>query len=329
VGGKVNADSVNLITRNSCQTGNHVVHRTNGDREKQQGEVTLQIGHSPDPDDAFMWYPLTGIDGGEPFIDTGRYHFTADPLDIESLNQRAERSGDLEITAISVAQFPFVADQYVITACGASMGEGYGPKLVAREQLSLDDLRNGERRVAIPGERTSAYLAFRLMLGMGLPNCEVVAFESIIDRVAGGEFDAGLVIHEGQLTFEQSGLVLIRDLGAWWTGETGLPLPLGANTIRRDLDDLHGPGTLLEICRLLESSVRFAMAHREQGLDYALQFGRGLERGLADEFVTMYVNERTLDLGATGREAIERFLNAAADSGLVPAIAGEKIIVSE
>lgn len=287
---------------------------------------TLRLGHSPDPDDAFMWFPITGIAGAEPALDTGRFRFEAVQQDIETLNRRSDR-GELEVTAISVAQYPHVSDRYAFTSCGSSMGDGYGPRLVARANLPLESLRDGTATLAIPGRRTSAWLATGLMLGdASRVRATEVPFDQIIERVAAGEFDAGLVIHEGQLTFQNHGLVLLADLGAWWTSRTSLPLPLGGNVIRRDLEDRFGPGTLREVTATLLRSLNFALEHRDQAIDYALQYARGMDRALADQFVAMYVNKHTLDFGPTGREAVRRFLSEAEAAGLVPGSAGVDFI---
>ena len=278
----------------------------------------LRLGHSPDPDDAFMWFPITGIAGAPPALDTGRFRFQPVQQDIETLNRRSDRA-ELEITAISVAQYPHVSDRYTFTSCGSSMGDGYGPKLVAREPISLDAIRDGRATLAIPGRRTSAWLATGLMLGdASQVRATEVPFDQIIEAAAGGEFDAGLVIHEGQLTFQNHGLVLLADLGAWWTGRTGLPLPLGGNVIRRDLEAQYGPGTLGEVTATLLRSLQFALQHRQEAIDYALNYARGMDRALADRFVAMYVNTHTLDFGPTGREAVRRFLWEAREAGLVP-----------
>ncbi|MBL1218675.1 MAG: ABC transporter substrate-binding protein [Planctomycetes bacterium] len=299
----------------------------------------LRIGHSPDPDDAFMWFPLTGIEGEcGPLIDTGRFAFEAVALDIETLNQKAQQSAELEITAISTAQYPYIADRYALTSCGASMGSGYGPRLVARRDVLGDAVPESAAavsrwvggsdgrsiRLAIPGERTSAWLAMRLMMqaeariAPDAVTAEPVPFDEILPRVADGEFDAGLVIHEGQLTFEQYGLVLLQDMGQWWGAHSGTPLPLGANTIRLDLEAQHGPGTLREVTTTLSSSIAYALEHRDQAIDYALKFGRGLDRALAEQFVSMYVNKHTIDYGEQGREGVRRFLHEAAEAGLCP-----------
>ena len=279
----------------------------------------LRLGHSPDPDDAFMWFPLTGegTPDGRPLIDTGRFRFETVQQDIETLNRRS-LTGDLDITAVSVAQYPWIAERYAFTSCGSSMGDGYGPKVVAREPRPVEWLRSLEVRLAIPGRRTSAFLATAMMLGRPPANAVEAPFDEIIDRVASGGFDAGVVIHEGQLTFEARGLSLVADLGAWWTGKTKLPLPLGGNVIRRDLEERYGPGTLREVTATLLRSVRYAIEHRAEAIDYALRFARGLDRALADRFVAMYVNKHTLDFGPTGREAVRRFLAEAADANLVP-----------
>jgi len=304
----------------------HDHHPHDHDHNHHDRPPTLRIGHSPDPDDAFMWFPLTGIDGGPPLVDTGRFRFEAVQDDIESLNRRAEY-GDLEITAISIAQYPYVADAYALTGCGASLGEGYGPKIVARAHPdNADDeppfafLRRPGRTIAIPGRRTSAYLAMSLMLESAALSVVEVPFEEIIARVADGEFDAGVVIHEGQLTYETADLVLLADLGAWWGEATGLPLPLGGNAIQRRLEDQFGPGTLREITASLRASIRYAMEHREEAIEYALRFGRGIDRDLAERFVDMYVNQLTLDFGERGRAAVRQFLTRAADLGLAPEV---------
>jgi 1,4-dihydroxy-6-naphthoate synthase len=275
----------------------------------------LQIGHSPDPDDAFMWWPLAPGDSQAPRIETGRFRYRSVLADIETLNQWSTQ-GSLEITAMSCAQYPYVRDRYAITACGSSMGDGFGPKLVARKAMTIDELR--KTVIAVPGERTSAFAAANLLLGPKTFRYQVVPFEHIIRSVAGGEFDAGLVIHEGQLTFQQSGLHLIADLGEWWTSTYKLPLPLGINGVRLDLETEHGPGTLEEIASTLLRSVEYALDHRPEGLEIALQFGRGIASELADRFISMYVNRWTLDFGPVGHEAVRTFLNEIHRAGLTP-----------
>lgn len=279
---------------------------------------TLRIGHSPDPDDAFMWFPLANFPDGSgpggksytPTIDTEPYDFVHVLEDIQSLNERSEKA-ELEITAISIHQYPFVADQYALTSCGSSMGDGYGPMVVAREAMSIDDLRG--KRIAIPGERTSAWLTLQLLLGKDAVDAEVVMFDQIIERVVAGEFDAGLIIHEGQLTYGDAGLHCIVDLGKWWTDSRGLPLPLGGNAIRRDLGD-----QMPRICRILLESIRYALNHRDEAVAYALNYARDMGADLADEFVGMYVNDYTLDYGDKGRKAVQLLLKEAADAGIIP-----------
>lgn len=280
--------------------------------------VTLRLAHSPDPDDAFMWWPLFELDGQPPAIDTGRLRFESVPADIEQLNRRAE-AGEFEITALSCAQYARVADRYALTACGASIGDGYGPKVVARQPRSVDELRGSNPTVAIPGTRTTACAAFRVLMGDAPFEAHEMEFSAIIDAVAEGRFDAGLIIHEGQLTYSRSGLHEVADLGRWWRQRFDLPLPLGVNAVRLDLDELHGPGTLDAVTDLLEQSVRHAMDHRKQSLAYAAGFGRGLDAEQADAFCAMYVNRWTLDFGPDGRKAVHTFLREAAERGIVPA----------
>ena len=269
--------------------------------------ITIRIGHSPDPDDAFMWYPLA-----QPArVDTGPFQFVHVLEDIQSLNERSER-GELEVTAISIHQYPYVAKHYAMTTCGASMGDGYGPMVVAREGFKLEELKG--KRLAIPGRRTSAWLALQLRLG-GTAEAEVVPFDQIIARVQDGTFDAGLIIHEGQLTYRNAGLVCIEDLGKWWKATRGLPLPLGGNCIRRDIGSRMGP-----LCRVLLDSIEYALAHREEAVEYALNYARDMGADLADRFVGMYVNDWTLDYGPKGRQAVQQFLAEAAKAGITPEV---------
>jgi 1,4-dihydroxy-6-naphthoate synthase len=272
--------------------------------------VTLQLGHSPDPDDAFMFYALAQ---DPPLVDAGRWRFEHVMQDIQTLSDRATRGG-LEFTAISVAAYPLVADKYAITSCGASMGDGYGPRLVAREAMSGDDLRG--KTIAVPGTLTSAFLSLQLRLGKAGEafQYEVVEFDQIPEHVQAGKADAGLLIHEGQLTYKDFGLHLIEDLGVWWgEKEDGLPLPLGGNCIRRDL----GEEAMRTVTGVLKNSIQYSLDHRKQAVDYSLDFGRGLDHNLADEFVGMYVNHWTLDYGDKGREAIRRFLTQGAEAGYI------------
>ncbi len=284
----------------------------------------LRIGHSPDPDDAFMWYPLASAPGNGghqtpmltdgPKIDTGSFAFQHVLEDIQSLNDRAERA-ELEITAISIHQYTYVANDYALTTCGASMGDGYGPMVVASRDLTLDDLRSG-MRIAIPGKRTSAHLALQLLLGKDTYAHEVIMFDQIIPAVASGQFDAGLIIHEGQLTYGNSGLKCIVDLGQWWKGRHGLPLPLGGNCIRRDLGD----STMRQICTVLLRSIQYALDpnHRDEAVAYALNFARDMSSNLADQFVGMYVNDWTINYGDDGRRAVDLLLHEAAEAGITP-----------
>ncbi len=268
--------------------------------------MRIRIAHSPDPDDAFMFYGLSS--GG---VDPGPYEFEHILEDIQSLNERATR-GEYEVTAISIHAYPYVKDKYVLTACGSSMGDDYGPMIVAKQPVELVELVGA--RIAVPGLMTTAYLTLQLMLGQGACDPTVVMFDQIPDEVAAGHYDAGLIIHEGQLTYEQQGLCKVIDLGVWWKKRTGLPLPLGGNTIRRDLGDAH----CREIARIIRASIQYSLDHRGEAVEYALQYGRGLDRDLADRFVGMYVNEWTIDYGEVGREAVRRLLGDAAAAGLVP-----------
>lgn len=274
----------------------------------QQDTRTLRLGHSPDPDDAFMFYALA-----REKLDTGRWRFEHVLQDIQTLSKRAI-NGELEITAISIATYPLVAAKYALTSCGASMGDGYGPMLVAREAMSLEQLRG--KHIAVPGVLTSAFLAAQLCLGKAGEafEYEVVMFDQIPRFVLDGKADAGLLIHEGQLTYRDTGLHLIVDLGAWWKARTGLPLPLGGNCIRKDL----GPEAMQEVTDILKRSIQYSLDHRAEAVEHALPFGRDLNRKLADEFVGMYVNDWTLDYGDRGREAIRRFLGEGAEKGYVP-----------
>lgn len=274
----------------------------------------LTLAHSPDPDDAFMWWPLEGA------IDTGRFSFELIPLDIQTLNQRAIREGDLDITAISIHTYPHVRHRYALTSCGSSMGDGYGPRLVAREPRGEGIGWLGEPgvRIATPGLQTTAHLVLQMMLRGGAFTPVPLPFDEILNAVAAGEVDAGLVIHEGQLTYADAGLALIADLGAWWRGETGLPLPLGGNAIRRDLDERFGPGTLGEVVEILTRSLEYALSERDTSVQRAMQHARGLDAATADEFISMYVNRLTLDAGNRGLDAITALLGQAHGMGLCP-----------
>jgi 1,4-dihydroxy-6-naphthoate synthase len=259
--------------------------------------MLIRLGHSPDPDDAFMFW---GLASGE--VDPRRFEFEHVLKDIQTLNTWA-LDGKLEVSAISLAAYPLVQDQYVLLPHGASMGSGYGPIVVARDELSTADLRGLE--IAIPGELTTAFLVLRMCLG-GFRYREV-PFDRIIEEVQSGRSDAGLLIHEGQLTYEAEGLKKVVDLGEWWLLETGLPLPLGANVARRDL----GAGNLFELSDVLRDSIQAGLDNREEAMEHALQYGRGLDTELADRFVGMYVNELTCDYGDEGRQAVRELLERA------------------
>ena len=263
--------------------------------------MRVVVAHSPDPDDAFMFYALaTGKIKGE-------FEFVDVTHDIETLNKKAMQ-GEYEVTAISIHTYPYVAERYALLSCGASMGDNYGPIVVAREEL--DSLEG--KRIAIPGKLTSAYLALKLYERNFSP--VEVPFDLIPETVAKGEVDAGLLIHEGQLTYPELGLVKVVDLGEWWHRETSLPLPLGGNAIRRDL----GEEVMRRVASYLRKSIRYALEHEEEALEYALQFGRGLDREKNRRFVRMYVNDYTLDYGEKGKHAIRLFLKRGYEEGILP-----------
>ena len=273
-------------------------------------KTQIRVGHSPDPDDAFMFYALA-----RDTIDTGKYKFSHELVDIETLNRRAFEA-DLELTALSLHAYAYLADKYAICACGASMGDKYGPMVVAPEQVSLAELNDAT--IAIPGTLTTAYLALRMCMGVDFKYI-VVPFDEILNVVEAGSFEgeevhAGLIIHEGQLTYASQDLKLVVDLGVWWDEETGLPLPLGCNGIRKDL----GEETILEVTALLKESIVHGLENRDPALDYALGYGRGLDRAMADEFVGMYVNDWTVDFGEKGREAVRLLLKRGFECGVIP-----------
>lgn len=265
--------------------------------------TTIHLAHSPDSDDAFMFYALA--DGR---IDTEGLTYVHELQDIETLNKRA-LNAELEVTAVSIHAYAYLSDRYALLPHGASMGDGYGPRLVAKSTVTLESLKG--KRIAIPGMLTSAYLALRLYL----PDFEpvVTPFDQIEEIVVRGDVDAGLLIHEGQLTYQDEGLHLIADTGKLWRDETSLPLPLGGNVIRKDIpDDIKR-----KISKHLRASIAYALDHRKPALDHAMQYARGLDRSKADEFVGMYVNDWTLDYGERGREAIRLFLKRGVESGIV------------
>jgi 1,4-dihydroxy-6-naphthoate synthase len=265
----------------------------------------IQLGHSPDSDDAFMFYGLA-----EHKVDSEGFEFEHVLRDIQTLNEWA-REGRIEITAISVHAYAYVADKYAILSHGASMGDNYGPIVVTREPVDPEWLR--DKRIAMPGEMTSAFLALRLFLGDFA--YDVMPFDQIMEAVASGKAEAGLLIHEGQLTHQQLGLHSVVDLGQWWYRETeGLPLPLGVNAVRRDL----GPETMAQLSRILKASIVYGLEHRQAALEHAMQYARGLETATADTFVGMYVNDWTVDMGERGKESIRLFLGRAAEKGYIP-----------
>jgi 1,4-dihydroxy-6-naphthoate synthase len=265
---------------------------------------TIHVAHSPDSDDAFMFYALA-----EGKIDTDGLRYVHELQDIETLNQRARRA-ELEVTAVSIHAYAYVADRYALLPHGASMGDQYGPRLVARQPMTRADVKG--LTIAVPGPLTSAYLALRLYEPDFTPVW--TPFDQIEDVVERGEVDAGLLIHEGQLTFAARGLHLVADMGVWWHGETGLPLPLGGNVVRKDL----GEDTIRLVSRHLRESIAYALDHRAPALDHAMRFARGLEKGEADTFVGMYVNDWTLDYGVRGREAVRLFLRRGVEAGVIP-----------
>ena len=267
--------------------------------------VRIRVGHSPDPDDAFMYWALTTN-----LVDTRGHEFEQVLSDIQTLNQWA-RAARLEVTAISLAAYPFVQEDYILLPHGASIGSGYGPVVVAREIVSLEQLV--DREIVVPGTMTTSYLALRLVLG-DFRHREL-GFDEIPDEVASGRADAGLLIHEGQLTFEDYGLVKVLDLGEWWLLETGLPLPLGVNVARRDLGD----GVLGDVSEVLREAIQCGLDNRAEALEYALQFGRGIDAAVADRFVSMYVNELTQDYGDEGRKAVTELLRRGEALGAFPA----------
>lgn len=307
--------------------------------------TTLTLAHSPDPDDAAMWWPLTGKvnargeplpgEEGKPRLETGRWKFVSLPRDIQELNRRALERGDLEITALSVRTYADVHDRYAITACGASMGDGYGPKVVVRKAdaaRTLADLRG--RTIAVPGKGTTAYLMLGLALGQKPDEffrVREVVFTDILGAVASGQADAGLLIHEAQLTYEHTNLHLLLDVGRWWKEQTGLKLPLGINAVRRDLDEKFGQGSCAQVAALLGDSVRYAVERWDESVAYAAGFAMNNKtpgmlaagsESLArvDAYCKMYVTDDTLDMGEAGRKAIETLLQRGADAGLCPRV---------
>jgi 1,4-dihydroxy-6-naphthoate synthase len=264
---------------------------------------TIHVAHSPDSDDAFMFYALAA---GK--IDTNGLTYVHELQDIETLNRRA-LAGELEVTAVSIHAYAYLADRYALLPHGSSMGDRYGPRIVARAAMTRESLAG--LRIGVPGLLTTAYLTLRLFQPEFDP--VVIPFDQIEDAVSEGEVDAGLLIHEGQLTYADRGLHLVADLGEWWFADTGLPLPLGGNVVRKDL----GEDLIRTVSRHLKASIAYSLDHRAEGLDHAMQYARGLDRGKADAFVGMYVNHWTLDYGDRGREAVQRLLDRGADQGII------------
>jgi 1,4-dihydroxy-6-naphthoate synthase len=268
----------------------------------------IRLGHSPDPDDAFMFHALA-----DELIPTDGFRFEHVLRDIETLNDWA-KEGRLEVTAVSIHAYAYLSDKYRLLPHGASMGEQYGPMVVVRDEATIEPAELPNLRVAIPGMLTSAFLELQLAVGR-IADPVIVPFDRILDVVEAGEVDAGLVIHEGQLTYQTQGLRSILDLGEWWHELTGgLPLPLGGNAVRRDLDE---GDTMPRLSRILRDSIAYGLEHRQAALAYAEGFGRGLDRGLADRFVGMYVNDRTLDYGDDGKAAVAELLRRGHEAGLI------------
>ena len=266
---------------------------------------TLSVGHSPDPDDAFMFYALAHNK-----IPTGNLAFAHQLQDIETLNRRCLNQ-ELDISAISLHAFAYLSDKYALLSSGCSMGDRYGPMVVAKKAYTIDELKN--LRIAVPGTLTTAFLSLSLLLGSKF-QYEIVPFDEILNAVEQGKVDAGLIIHEGQLTFQNQGLKLVVDLGVWWYEKTGLPLPLGGNVVRKDL----GADIISEASRLIRESINYGLDHRKEALAYALQYGRDLDTGLADKFVGMYVNDWTVDYGEKGRKAVQLLLTEGHKAGVIP-----------
>ena len=271
---------------------------------------TIRVGHSPDPDDAFMFHALANNK-----FDTGDLKFVHQLEDIETLNRRA-MNGELEVSAVSIHAYSYLLDKYALLPSGCSMGDNYGPMIVARTPMNIGDLP--AIKIAIPGTLTTAFLTLKLLYAsIGASDklsYGVVPFDEIIPAVQSGQYDAGLIIHEGQLTFKNQGLHLVVDLGVWWQDRTGLPLPLGGNVVRKDL----GTETMGRVSKLIKQSIQYSLDHRADALQYALQYARDMDVTLADKFVGMYVNDWTLDYGERGRAAVKALLDAGHAAGIIP-----------
>jgi len=285
----------------------HAAVRAN--KFKRMNTRPLTLGHSPDPDDAFMFYALA-----KELIPTQGFRFEHILQDIQTLNERATR-GELDISAISFHAYAYVSDQYALLPSGASMGDGYGPMLVAKQKFAKEEI--ARRKIAVPGTMTSAFLALQLWLDKSAKAFDyvIVPFDHIFKTVRSGAADVGLIIHEGQLTYRNEGLVVCEDLGVWWGRENdGLPLPLGGNVIHKRIE----PAVRKTVADILTASIRYSLDHRSEAVQHALQYARDMGQDLADKFVGMYVNQWTLDYGERGREAIRRFLGQAFERGLIP-----------
>jgi 1,4-dihydroxy-6-naphthoate synthase len=291
--------SISIVSKNSRQSDEF-----SPDPNRSSSQVReITVAHSPDSDDAFMFYALATNKIRVPGL-----RFSHVLCDIETLNQKA-LAGVYDVTAISFHAYPYIQSHYALLPSGGSVGEGYGPMIVAPRAFSIDEIKR--KRIAVPGRMTTAYLVLQLF-APGIAT-EVVPFDRIIPEVLEGKHEAGLIIHEGQLTYDKSGLHRIVDLGRWWQRVTGLPLPLGGNAIRRSL----GPQLVSQVASALRQSIQYALDHREEALAYAMQFARDLDPQLADKFVGMYVNERTLDYGPEGREAVRRLLDMGHKAGII------------
>ena len=267
--------------------------------------IDISIAHSPDSDDAFMFYGLATNKVRVP-----GYRFNHTLCDIETLNRRAREEAFYDVTAISFHAYPYLQDKYALMGCGGSVGEGYGPMIVSLKPLTTDDL--SKIKIAVPGTMTTAYLALKIF--NPALETEVVPFDQIIPEILAGNYDAGLIIHEGQLTYSSNGLYKVLDLGVWWKEQTGLVLPLGGNAIRRSL----GADSMKIVTKAVKDSIQHALDNREPALEYAMQFARDLDPRLANRFVSMYVNDRTLDYGPDGREAIKKLLDLGYERGIIP-----------
>ena len=269
-------------------------------------QQVIRVGHSPDPDDAFMFHALAND-----MIATGNLKFVHELQDIETLNRRALK-GELEVTAVSIHAYSFLLDKYALLPTGCSMGDKYGPMIVARKPYTIEELP--KLKIAVPGTLTTAFLTLKLVLAGKPFEYDVIPFDEIIPAVASGKYEAGLIIHEGQLTFQNQGLHLVVDLGVWWQEKTGLPLPLGGNVVRKDL----GLPVMKEVSRLIKESIKYGLDHRREALNYALKYARDMDVDLADKFVGMYVNDWTLDYGERGRAAIRKLLSEGHAAGVIP-----------